>query len=53
MSLQQALVASLACGVAASGALVLWLTRGRHPGGTALLAAAALMLVGLLQAAER
>lgn len=52
VGLQQALLASLACGVVACGVLVLWLTRGRHQGGTAMLAAAALMLVGLVQVGQ-
>ncbi len=52
-SLQQALLASLGCGVLACGALVLWLTRGRHPGGTALVVAAALVFCGMAQAVPR
>lgn len=53
VGLQQALLSSLALGVAACGGLVLWLTRCRHHGGTALLVAAALMLIGLAQVSER
>jgi len=53
IGLQQALLASLGCGVLASGALVLWLTRGRHPGGTALVVAAVLIFGGAAQAVPR
>lgn len=42
-ALVQALLAAMGIGVAACGVLVLWLTRGRHPGGTALLLAAGLI----------
>lgn len=43
------LLGALALGVAACGALVVWATRGRHPGGVALLAAAALIALGQWQ----
>ncbi len=42
-----ALLLSLAAGTGACGALVAWVTRGRHHGGSALLATAALILAGL------
>ena len=49
--LQQALLASLGGGVLACGVLVIWMTRGRHQGGTALAAAAMLIFIGLARAA--
>lgn len=52
LALQQAMLGCLAAGVAACGALVLWLTQARHQGGTALLAAAVLMLIGLARASS-
>ena len=51
--LEQAMLVSLGAGVLACGALVLWLTRGRHQGGTALVAAALLIAVGVIQAGPR
>lgn len=42
-ALVQALLGAMGIGVAACGLLVLWLTRGRHPGGAALLLAAGLI----------
>ncbi len=53
LGLQQAILSCLAAGVAACGILVLWLTQGRHHGGTAMLAAAVLTLIGLAQAGAR
>lgn len=42
-------LAPLAGGVGASGILVLWLTRGRHHGGTALVLTALLMAAGIVR----
>ena len=53
VGLQQALLACLGAGVLACGGLVVWITRGRHPGGTALVAAAGLMALGMAQVAVR
>lgn len=48
---QPAALAALAMGVGASGIVVLWLTRGRHHGGTALLLTALLMAAGITRTA--
>ena len=45
------LLGALALGVAACGTLVAVVTRGRHQGGTALLAAAVLIVLGMRQGA--
>lgn len=48
---QPAALAALAMGVGACGIVVLWLTRGRHQGGTALLLTALLMAAGMTRVA--
>ena len=53
VGLQQAWLACLGSGVLACGALVLWITNGRHQGGTALVAAALLIGAGIVQAGAR
>lgn len=50
LRLQLLLLGGLGSGVLACGALVLWITGGRHPGGTALVVAALLIGGGMLQA---
>lgn len=48
-ALQPLALAWLAGGIGACGVLVLWLTRGRHHGGTALIVAALLLAMGILR----
>ena len=48
--MQQLMLMPLAAGVGSCGVLVLWLTRGRHPGGTALVITGGLIALGLARA---